>query len=144
MVVAKPRLGQFRSRDARRDLHAAEKQRVITGGGLVCGRGSGQSRKEESSQQAWPCQSGGKWPAKVSRLHRTRLLSRPTASRSGGSRKAVEALPSLTHCFALMQLHIVHDDAEIGEQLVQMVKDLIEEVPHYKQQKLAQERRQRA
>jgi hypothetical protein len=27
-----------------------------------------------------------------------------------------------------MPLHIVHDDAEIGEQLAQMVKDLIEAV----------------
>lgn len=43
-----------------------------------------------------------------------------------------------------MQLHIVHDDAEIGEQLVQMVKDLIEAAARGKQQKLAQERRQRA
>jgi hypothetical protein len=46
-----------------------------------------------------------------------------------------------------MQLHIVHDDAEIGEQLVQMVQmvqDLIEAVARRKQQKLAQERRQRA
>jgi hypothetical protein len=43
-----------------------------------------------------------------------------------------------------MQLHIVHDDAEIGEQLVQMVKHLIEAVACRKQQKLAQERRQRA
>ena len=40
-----------------------------------------------------------------------------------------------------MQLHIVHDDAEIGEQMVQ---DLIEAVARRKQQKLAQERRQRA
>ena len=36
-----------------------------------------------------------------------------------------------------MQLPIVHDDAEIGEQLVQMVKDLIEAVARRKQQKLA-------
>jgi hypothetical protein len=43
-----------------------------------------------------------------------------------------------------MQLHIVHDDAEIGEQLVQMVKDLIEAVARRKQQKLAQEWRQRS
>jgi len=43
-----------------------------------------------------------------------------------------------------MQLHIVHDDAEIGEQLVQMVKDLIEAVARGKQKKPAQERRQRA
>jgi len=43
-----------------------------------------------------------------------------------------------------MQLHIGHDDAEIGEQLVQMVKDLIEAVARRKQQKLAEERRQRA
>jgi hypothetical protein len=43
-----------------------------------------------------------------------------------------------------MQLHIVHDDAEIGEQLVQMVKDLIEAVARRKQQKLAPERRQRS
>jgi len=43
-----------------------------------------------------------------------------------------------------MQLHIVPDDAEIGEQLVQMVKDLIEVVARRKQQKLAEERRQRA
>ena len=42
-----------------------------------------------------------------------------------------------------MQLHIVHDDAEIGEQLVQMVKDLIEAVAR-QQQKLGQQRRQRA
>jgi len=53
-------------------------------------------------------------------------------------------LPSLPHCFAIMQLHIVPDDAEIGEQLVQMVKDLIEAVARRKQQKLAEERRQRA
>ncbi len=43
-----------------------------------------------------------------------------------------------------MQNHIVPDDAEIGEQLVQMVKDLIEAVARRKQQKLAEERRQRA
>ena len=43
-----------------------------------------------------------------------------------------------------MQLHIVHHDAETGEQLVQMVKDLIEGAACRKQQKLAQERRQRA
>jgi len=42
-----------------------------------------------------------------------------------------------------MQLHIVHDDAEIGGQLAQMVKDLIEAVARRKQQKLAQERHQR-
>jgi hypothetical protein len=40
-----------------------------------------------------------------------------------------------------MQLYIVPDDAEIGEQ---MVKDLIEAMARRKQQKLAQERRQRA
>jgi len=44
----------------------------------------------------------------------------------------------------MMQLQIVPDDAEIGEQLVQMVKDLIEAVARRKQQKLAEERRQRA
>jgi hypothetical protein len=43
-----------------------------------------------------------------------------------------------------MQLHIVPDDADIGGQLVHMVKDLIEAVARRKQQKLAQERRQRA
>jgi len=43
-----------------------------------------------------------------------------------------------------MQLHIVHDAAAIGEQLVQMAKDLIEAVAHRKQQKPAQERRERA
>jgi len=43
-----------------------------------------------------------------------------------------------------MQLQIVPDDAEIGEQMVQMVKDLIEAVARRKQQKLAEERRQRA
>src|SRR5207237_8410254 len=135
MVDAEPRLDQFRSRDARRDLHAAEKQLVITGGGFVCGSGSGQSRKEESSQQAWLRQGGGKWPAKVSRLHRARLLSQPTASRSGGSHKAVKALPSLPHCFAILQLQIVPDVAEIGAQKVQMVKDLLELVATRKPQK---------
>jgi len=44
----------------------------------------------------------------------------------------------------MMQLQIVPDDAEIGEQMVQMVKDLIEAVARRKQQKLAEERRQRA
>jgi hypothetical protein len=43
-----------------------------------------------------------------------------------------------------MQLLIVHHGAETGEQLVQMVKDLIEAVARRKQQKLAQERRHRA
>ena len=43
-----------------------------------------------------------------------------------------------------MQLQIVPDDAEIGEQMVQMVKDLLEAVARRKQQKLAEERRQRA
>jgi hypothetical protein len=42
-----------------------------------------------------------------------------------------------------MQLLIVHHDTEIGEQLVQTVRDLIEAVARRKRQKLAQERGQR-
>ena len=43
-----------------------------------------------------------------------------------------------------MQLLIVHHDTEISEQLVQTVRDLIEAVVRRQQQKLAQERGQRA
>jgi fructose-specific component phosphotransferase system IIB-like protein len=43
-----------------------------------------------------------------------------------------------------MQLLTVHQDIEIGEQLVQMAKDLIKAAARRKQQKLAQERRERA
>jgi hypothetical protein len=42
-----------------------------------------------------------------------------------------------------MQLLIVRHDTEIGEQLVQTVRDLIEAVARRKQHKLVQERRQR-
>jgi hypothetical protein len=43
-----------------------------------------------------------------------------------------------------MQLLIVHHDTEIGEQPVQMVRDLTETEGRRKRQKLAQERGQRA
>ena len=42
-----------------------------------------------------------------------------------------------------MQSLLVHHDTEIGEQLVQTVRDLIEVVARRKQQKLVQERGQR-
>ena len=42
-----------------------------------------------------------------------------------------------------MRSLIVHHDTEIGEQLVQTVRDLIEVVARRKQQKLVQERGQR-
>ena len=42
-----------------------------------------------------------------------------------------------------MQSLIVHHDTEIGEQLVQTARDLIEAVARGKQQKLTQERGQR-
>src|ERR1041385_3869988 len=124
MVNTGPRLGERPARGPGRQLSAPKKQGRLVGSGTGGSRGVGQPRQKGALRESERLRTR---PAEIPRLHCARVLPGQARSGSSGTGQAAQGLSAFVDRIALMDLLIVHQDAELGRQLVQMVKDRSEE-----------------
>src|SRR4051812_39803228 len=123
-----PRLEGDESGNPRRYLSPGEEQDILG----CCSRRRGRlghtaiDLEEEASDEAAGQRRRRRRPPQISRLHRAHLLQRPVTGRPRRSHQTAEPVPAAFYRAPVMQLLIVHDDAEIREQLGGMVMDYTE------------------
>src|SRR5437870_1206317 len=120
MVNARSRLGQRRAGGLGGELSARKEQAPLLGSSAVRGGGFGESGQKGAHRQSERLRTR---PTQIPGLHRARVLPGQARSGSSGTGQAAQGLSAPVDRIALMELLIVHHDAELGRQLAQMVKD---------------------
>src|SRR2546430_5052822 len=130
MAYAASRLESHQSRNPRRDLSPGEEQDFVRCRAR-CRRRVGYTARNNEKENVLKKGDGygriGRGgPPEISRLHRAHLLQRAIAIRPRRSDEIAESVSAAADRTPVMQLLIVHDDAEVGEQLAGMVTDYTE------------------